>query len=279
MRTAVLPVAGFGTRFLPITKAVPKELLPLLDRPLVDYAVAEAAAAGIERVVMVTSHGKDALPDYFAVNPDLERHLEERGKLDLLERMHALSDLVDVVTVRQRDTRGLGHAVLSARAAVGDEAFAVLLADDVIDAPRPVIAQLMDAFSPGRAVVALMDVPRPQTARYGVCAGQWLSPGRLDVQSMVEKPAPADAPSTLAIVGRYILPPEIFDLLEQTPPGAGNEYQLTDAMAALGSVTGVVYQGRRFDAGSLPGWLAANLYYARKRPDLAQALDELLKDL
>lgn len=282
IHTAVLPVAGFGTRFLPVTKAVPKEMLPLLDRPCIEYAVVEAVAAGIERVVMVTTHGKEALPDYFDVNPELERHLADQGKLELLTMVRQLNDLVDVVTVRQRDTRGLGHAVLSARAAVGDEPFAVLLADDVIDADRPVLGQLMAAWEPTRAAVALMDVPRDQTRHYGVCAGPWLAPGRMDVQRMVEKPDPQDAPSTLAIVGRYLLPPDIFDVLEATPRGAANEYQLTDALAALasqGRVTGVVFEGRRFDAGGVLGWLEANLHFALQRPDLADDVRAMLKRL
>lgn len=279
VRTAVLPVAGFGTRFLPVTKAVPKELLPIVDRPCIEYAVVEAVAAGIERVVMVTTHGKEALADYFDANPELERHLEEQGKDELLRQVRSITGLVDVVTVRQRDARGLGLAVLSARAAVGEEPFAVLLADDVIDAGRPVIGQLMDGCEAGRAAVALMEVPREQTARYGVCGGPWQAPGRMDVRQMVEKPDPALAPSTMAIIGRYVLPADIFDILEATPPGRNGEVQLTDALAVLagqGRVTGVVFEGQRFDAGSVPGWLQANLHFAARRPELAAELKTLL---
>lgn len=279
VRTAVLPVAGFGTRFLPVTKAVPKELLPIVDRPCVEYAVVEAVAAGIERVVMVTTHGKEALADYFDANPELERHLEEQGKDELLDQVRRITGLVDVVTVRQRDARGLGLAVLSAQSAVGDEPFAVLLADDVIDAASPAIGQVMAGCEPGQAAVALMEVPREQTGRYGVCAGSWRAPGRMDVRAMIEKPDPATAPSTQAIVGRYVLPPDIFDILARTPRGRAGEVQLTDALAELaaqGRVTGVVFQGRRFDAGSVLGWLEANLHYAALRPELAPELKAML---
>jgi UTP--glucose-1-phosphate uridylyltransferase len=279
VRTAVLPVAGFGTRFLPVTKAVPKELLPIVDRPCIEYAVVEAVEAGIERVVMVTTHGKEALADYFDANPELERHLEEQGKDELLRQVRSITGLVDVVTVRQRDARGLGLAVLSARAAVGEEPFAVLLADDVIDAPRPVIGQLMEGCLEGQAAVALMEVPPAQTARYGVCGGAFRAPGRMDVRQMIEKPEPDKAPSNMAIIGRYILPADIFDILEATPAGKNGEVQLTDALAVLagqGRVTGVVFEGRRFDAGSVPGWLQANLHFAARRPELARELKALL---
>lgn len=279
IRTVVLPVAGLGTRFLPVTKAVPKELLPIVDRPCIEYAVVEAVAAGIERVVMVTTHGKEALADYFDANPELERHLEEQGKDELLRQVRSITGLVDVVTVRQRDARGLGLAVLSARAAVGDEPFAVLLADDVIDAERPVIGQVQAGCLPDQAAVALMQVPPAQTARYGICAGPWRAPGQMQVVEMVEKPDPATAPGDHAIIGRYVLPPDIFDILEGTPPGRNGEVQLTDALAVLaaqGRVTGVVFEGRRFDAGSVPGWLQANLHFAGKRPELAAELKALL---
>lgn len=271
MRTAVLPVAGFGTRWLPITKAVPKELLPVLDRPCVEYAVVEAAAAGIERIVLVTTHGKEPLADYFDHAPELERHLEERGRADLLELVRSRSRLVDVVMVRQRDARGLGLAVRSAAAAVGDEPFVVLLADDIIDAPRPAIGQMLEACPEGRAAVALMPVADDQVENYGICEGRWLPDGTMDVGHMIEKPRPEQTASREAIIGRYVLPPDIFEVIDRTPPGRGDEVQLTDALAALaaqGRVRGIRFQGRRFDAGSLPGWLEANLYFARQRPEL-----------
>lgn len=279
VKTAVLPVAGLGTRFLPVTKSVPKEMLPLVDRPCIEYAVAEAVAAGVERVVMVVSRGKEALADYFDRNPLLEQHLEEKGKEEQLALVRSLSDMCDVVTIRQGEALGLGHAVLTARPGVGDQPFAVLLADDVVDAERPAIGQLIDAWEPGRAVVALMEVPRAETRKYGVCAGEWLSPDRMSVSAMVEKPDPADAPSNHAIVGRYVLPPDIFEILRRTPRGRGGEIQLTDALAALaaqGRVTGKVFEGQRFDTGNVLGWLDATLHFARKRPDLAGPLAEII---
>ncbi len=282
VRTAVLPVAGLGTRFLPVTKAVPKEMLPLVDRPCIDYAVAEAVAAGIDRIVMVTARGKGALADYFDRNPELEQHLEEKGKTQMLERVRAIGADVQVVSVRQREALGLGHAVLTAAAAVGDQPFAVLLADDVVDADTPAIGQLIDAWQPGRAVVALMEVPREETRKYGVCAGTWTSPDLMQVDAMVEKPAPEDAPSNHAIVGRYVLPPQIFDVLRRTPRGRGGEIQLTDGLAALaadGLVTGKVFEGRRFDTGNVLGFLEATLHYTAKRPDLAPGLARILAGL
>lgn len=277
VRTAVLPVAGFGTRWLPITKAVPKELLPILDRPCIEYAVVEAVAAGIERIVLVTTHGKEALTDYFDTNPELERHLEEQGKTELLAMVRGITGLADVVTVRQREARGLGLAVLSAQSAVGDEPFAVLLADDLIDSTRPAIGQLCEATPEGMAAVALMEVPLEKVGQYGVCSGTWAREGLMFVDHMIEKPDPASAPSRQAIVGRYILPPDIFSILERTPRGRNDEVQLTDALAVLagaGRVVGVRFEGRRFDAGSLPGWLEANLHFAKGRPELAALLAE-----
>lgn len=277
VRTAVLPVAGFGTRWLPISKAVPKELLPILNRPCIEYAVVEAVEAGIERIVMVTSHGKEALADYFDTNPELERHLEEQGRTELLAMVRSITGLVDVVTVRQRDARGLGLAVLSAQSAVGDEPFAVLLADDLIDGPSPAIGQLMAATPADMASVALMEVPTEQVNRYGICGGHWNAQGLMLIDQMIEKPEPAAAPSRQAIVGRYILPPDIFPILETTPRGRGDEVQLTDALAVLAGrrkVLGVPFLGRRFDAGSLPGWLEANLHYARRHPELAHLLND-----
>ena len=279
VRTAVLPVAGLGTRFLPITKSVPKEMLPLVDRPCIEYAVAEAVAAGIERVVLVTARGKGAMSDYFDRNPELERHLEQTGKLEQLEQIRAISTMCEVVTVRQREALGLGHAVLTAQAAVGREPFAVLLADDIVDAARPAVGQLLDDWQPGQATVALVEVPRADTDRYGVCAGPWLRSDLMEVQAMVEKPQPAYAPSNFAIVGRYVLPDDVFDVLAHTRRGRGGEIQLTDALATLagqGRVRGKVLTGRRFDTGNVLGWLEATLHYAGKRPDLAAGLQALL---
>ena len=283
LRTAVIPVAGRGTRFLPVTKAVPKEMLPIGDRPCIEYIVAEAVDAGLDRVVFVTSRGKDALLDYFDRSPDLEAHLEAAGKADYLDEVRRVARLAEVVGIRQQETRGLGHAVLCARPAVGNEAFAVFLGDDIVDAETPAIAQLMETWAASDAdpaVLALMEVPREHTRRYGVCAGSWASEHVMGVTAMVEKPEPEEAPSNHAIVGRYILPGDIFDLLEATQPGRGGEIQLTDAIAALcgqGRVLGRVFEGERFDTGNPLGLLRASLHFMAKRADLGDEVRALVQ--
>jgi UTP--glucose-1-phosphate uridylyltransferase len=282
VRTAVFPVAGKGTRFLPVTKTVPKEVLPIVDRPCIEYVVAEAVAAGIEHMVFITAHGKDALVEYFQPSPSLEAHLEHTGKVDLLAQIQEVVQMADIVSVRQDEALGLGHAVLQARPAVGDQDFAVLLGDDIIDAPQPVIGQLLDVHTPGHAVVALMEVPNEETRRYGVCAGSMIRPDLMQVQGMVEKPAPENAPSNFAIVGRYVLPAEIWEILATTTPGAGGEIQLTDAIAQLAKaekVTGRIFQGERFDTGNVVGLLRASLHFALQRPDLREDVQALLAEM
>lgn len=283
LRKAVIPAAGLGTRFLPVTKAVPKEMLPLLDRPCIEYVVAEAVEAGFTDIVLVTSRGKSAMEDYFDRAPALEATLEAAGKSALLAEVRRVARLATIVTVRQQEQKGLGHAVLAAAAAVGDEAFAVLLGDDIIDAKVPVIGQLArvhadSGFGSG-AVVALLEVPRADTKRYGICAGEMEAPDRMRVRAMVEKPKPEDAPSNLSIVGRYILPGEIFDILRRTPPGAGGEIQLTDALAVLaarGDVRGLLFEGQRFDTGNPLGLLEATLHEALRRPEYAEGARALI---
>ena len=281
VRKAVLPAAGLGTRFLPVTKAVPKEMLPILDRPCIEYVVVEAIEAGITDIVLVTSRGKSAMEDYFDRSPALEATLEAAGKTALLAEVRRVARLATVVTVRQQEQRGLGHAVLAAASAVGDEPFAVLLGDDIIDAPTPAIGQLARVHAEtGSAVVALQEVPRSETKRYGICAGEMEAPNRMRVRAMVEKPAPEDAPSNLSSVGRYILPAEIFDILRRTAPGAGGEIQLTDAIAVLaarGEVCGLLFEGRRFDTGNPLGLLEATLHEALRRPAYAEGARALLK--
>lgn len=277
---AVLPAAGLGTRFLPVTKAVPKEMLPLLDRPCIEYVVAEAVEAGLTDVVLVTSRGKASMEDYFDRAPALEATLEAAGKRALLDEVRRVARLATVVTVRQQEQRGLGHAVLAAAPAVGDAPFAVLLGDDIIDAPTPAVGQLAKVHADvGGAVVALQEVPRADTKKYGICAGEMETADRMRVRAMVEKPAPEDAPSNLSIVGRYVLPGEIFDILRRTPPGAGGEIQLTDAIAVLaarGEVRGLLFEGRRFDTGNPLGLLDASLHYALRRPEYAAGAKALL---
>lgn len=284
LRTAVVPVAGRGTRFLPVTKAVPKELLPIGSTPCIEYIVAEAVEAGFERIVFVTARGKDALIDYFDRSPDLERALEEAGKADMLADVRRVASMADVVGIRQHETKGLGHAVLCGRPAVADEAFAVFLGDDIVDAKVPAIAQLREAWlaaDNNPAVLALMEVPREETRKYGVCAGQMVSDSVMAVSAMVEKPAPEDAPSNFAIVGRYILPTEIFTILESTPRGRGNEVQLTDAIAVLaqqGRVLGRVFEGERFDTGNPLGMLRATLHFLGRSETHRAGVDAVVEE-
>jgi len=269
---AVLPVAGLGTRFLPLTKAVPKELLPIVDRPCLEYVVAEAVAAGITDFVFVTSRGKGALEEYFDRSPALEATLEAAGKLSLLAEVRRVASLARVVSVRQDAMRGLGHAVLCAEPALRGQDFVVILPDDIVDAAEPVVGQLLRVHAEeGGAVVALKNVPRERTNRYGICAGPMVRPDRMRIERMVEKPAPAEAPSTLSIVGRYVLPTAIFDLLRSTPPGAGGEIQLTDALARLPLAHGHVFSGAHFDTGNPVGLLEAQLHYATRHPEYGEA--------
>jgi len=281
IRTAVFPVAGWGTRFLPATKAVPKELLPIVDRPAIQYAVEEAIAAGIERVILVTSEHKRSIEDHFDIAADLEAVLEARGDIEHLRAVRAVADMVHLVTVRQKEQLGLGHAVLMARDAVGHEPFAVVLPDDLIVGKSPALGELIAAYKATNAsVVAVMEVPKDQTRRYGIVDpdSSLLSPDggtTIPLRGLVEKPDPADAPSNLAIVGRYVLSPKIFEKLEQTPHGAGGEIQLTDAIQALASeqpIVGFKFSGTRYDVGAPEGWLKANLDLALEHPTYGAAL-------
>ncbi len=282
VRTAVIPVAGLGTRFLPATKSVPKEMLPVLDRPCVDYIVREAADAGIERIIFVTARGKDAMVDYFDSSPALEAHLKEHEKFDLLEKVVEAGRRVDVITIRQRKALGLGHAILTAKPIVGDEPFAILLGDDIVFAEKPVIGEMIKVFEKQQeAVVAIMEVPNEHTQRYGICAGKWENKQEMRVKQMVEKPHPKVAPSNFGIVGRYVVPAEIFALLEDTPPGKGGEIQLTDALhmlARMNKVVGFKFEGKRVDTGNALGLLHASMYQAFHRPDMRDAFLELLKE-
>jgi len=283
VRKAVIPAAGLGTRFLPATKAIPKEMLPIVDIPTIQYVVDEAVASGIEHVILVTGRGKDSILDHFDRSPELEAFLAEKGKDELLAMVRAIADTAEIIAVRQGEPRGLGHAVLTARPAVGNEPFAVLLGDDLFDATPPCTRQLVEVHEArGQAVIALLRVPEEQTQSYGVIRGTALG-GRLHrVEGMVEKPAPGTAPSNLAIMGRYVLPPEIFDLIERTEPGAGGEIQLTDALDHLRAAHGVLgceFTGLRYDAGDKLGYLQANIEYALKRPELAAKLRAYLREV
>jgi UTP--glucose-1-phosphate uridylyltransferase len=271
LRTCVFPCAGFGTRFFPATKVIPKEMLPLVDKPILQYGIEEACASGLDKLIIVTSKGKDSILDHFDRTTELERSLQERKKKDLLAEVEAVSTMVDLIAVRQKEALGLGHAVLMARDAVGANPFAVILPDDVILADEPCLLQMRHVFEEtGRPVVALMEVPPDETSRYGIVAGELLGSRRFHIRDMVEKPK-INPPSRFAIIGRYILPPEIFPVLEKTERGSGGEIQLTDALRELartGDFYGYVFEGKRYDAGEKLGYLKATVDYALRHPQL-----------
>jgi UTP--glucose-1-phosphate uridylyltransferase len=288
VRKAVFPAAGWGTRFLPATKAQPKEMLPLVDKPVIQYGVEEAVAAGVEQIIIVTSTHKGAIEDHFDLNHELEQFLEEKGEIEKLRQVRHISDLAQIAYVRQKEQLGLGHAVLMAKDLIGHEPFAVILPDDVVVSDRPCIGQLIHAYAQTHgSVVALMEVPPTETSRYGVIAGELvdesLNHGRLRrLTKLVEKPEPSEAPSNLAIIGRYVLTPKIFDKLEQTPRGAGGEIQLTDALEALMEEQGVYgyeFEGRRYDAGTTMGWLQASVEVALQRQDVGGEFRKYLQGL
>lgn len=287
IRKAVIPAAGLGTRVLPATKAVPKELLPLADKPTIQYIAEEAVASGITHITIVTSRTKRAIEDFFDVNPELTATLERKDDRKRLEMLTHIEQMANFSYVRQQQPRGLGHAVLMAKEVIGDEAFGVMLGDDVIVHPeRPGLRQLIDVHARhGGCVLAVMRVPREQVSRYGVVAldeGEAVGPRTYRVRDLVEKPAVADAPSDLAIVGRYVLTPGIFTALEGTTPGSGGEIQLTDAIKALGErepVFAYEFEGTRYDTGDPVGLLTTSLEFALARPDLAPGIRAYLKSL
>ncbi|MBV9340271.1 MAG: UTP--glucose-1-phosphate uridylyltransferase GalU [Acidobacteria bacterium] len=284
---AVFPAAGLGTRFLPATKAQPKEMLPLVDKPIIQYGVEEALAAGCNQIIMVTGRGKSAIEDHFDVSYELEKILEEKKKTELLRVVRQISDMIHVAYVRQKEALGLGHAVLTARELVGDEPFAVLLADDVIDAEIPVLKQMIEVFEETQCSVLATQIVEPAAiSAYGVLdvkPADGHHGGRLyEVLNMVEKPAVEEAPSNLAIIGRYILTPAIFDVLSQTQVGKGGELQLTDGLRALlkqEKMYAYVYEGRRHDTGDKLGFLKATIEFALKRDDLGSPFKEYLRAL
>ncbi|HEX4485175.1 MAG TPA: UTP--glucose-1-phosphate uridylyltransferase GalU [Terriglobales bacterium] len=283
---AVFPAAGLGTRFLPATKAQPKEMLPLVDKPIIQYGVEEALAAGCNQIIMVTGRGKSAIEDHFDVSYELEKMLEERGKKDLLAIVKQISDMIHIAYVRQKEALGLGHAILTARELVGDEPFAALLADDVIDADVPCLKQLIDVYEKtGGSVLATQVIDGPAISSYGVLKGKPVDgwDGKLyEITDLVEKPKFEDAPSNLAIIGRYVLTPAIFDSIGEIQPGAGGELQLTDGIRHLlkhEKVYGYTFEGKRHDAGDKLGFLKATVEFALKRADLGGPFREYLQGL
>jgi UTP--glucose-1-phosphate uridylyltransferase len=273
VRKAVLPAAGFGTRFLPATKAVPKEVMPLVDRPIIQYAVEEAVASGIEQIIIVIASGRSAIEDHFDSHPALERWLEDRGDIEVLRAIRRLSEFGTIAFVHQKEQLGLGHAVLMAKELVGEEPFAVLLSDDVMlnRGGTPVTRQLIDVHLAHRgSVIAVQRVDRTEVSRYGIVDPVHVEGRLVEVNTLVEKPAVDDAPSDLAVLGRYVLTPKIFDVLEQTPRGAGGEIQLTDAISSLSReqpVFGYRFEGTRHDAGTRIGWLKANVALSLEADD------------
>jgi len=286
VRKAVFPAAGLGTRFLPATKAQPKEMLPVVDKPIIQYGVEEAMRSGCDQIIIVTGRGKSAIEDHFDVSYELEKMLEERGKMDLLAVVREISDMIHVAYVRQKEALGLGHAVYTARELVGDEPFAVLLADDVIDAEKPCLGQMLEIFEEKQAsVIATMVVEGKAISSYGVLDAKPVPGynGRLfEISNLVEKPPMANAPSNQAIIGRYVLTPGIFTALEHTEKGSGGELQLTDGLRNLlktEKIYGYQFEGKRHDAGDKLGFLKATVEYALKREDLGEEFAEYLRAL
>ena len=283
VRKAIITAAGWGIRFLPITKAQPKEMLPLINKPLIQYSVEEAINSGIEQITVITALGKRAIEDYFDRSFELEYVLEQKGETKLLQEIRELSDLVDICYIRQKEQLGLGHAILTARGIIGDEPFAVLLPDDIIDSKVPTLKQMMEAYEQYKTnVIAVERVSSQDTIKYGIIKAKKVSGDIYQVLSLVEKPKPAQAPSDLGIVGRYILMPQIFDILEVTPPGKNGEIQLTDALQSLlkqQAVYACEFKGVRYDTGTPLGWLEATIAFALKHPDIRQELREYLRQL
>lgn len=279
---AVIPAAGLGTRFLPATKACPKEMLPIVDKPTIQYIIEEALASGIKDILIISGHNKRSIEDHFDRNPELELNLEEHGKADLLEQVKAIAD-INIHYIRQKEPKGLGHAILCAKSFVGDEPFAVLLGDDVVyNDENPCLKQLIDVYNKyGGSVLGCQTVPQEKVSSYGIVASEATAAERIfKVNDMVEKPAVEEAPSRLAVLGRYVITPEIFSILERTEPGRGGEIQLTDALKVLAKQQNMYaydFIGRRYDVGDKQGYLEATVEYALRREDLKDKFLEYLK--
>ena len=278
LKKALIPVAGRGTRFLPATKEVPKEMLPLLNRPMIEYVVDEAIQSGIEQIIFVTSTGKESLENYFDRNWDLEVFLEKNNKIEELELVRKIGTKVEIISVRQKEQLGLGHAVLCGKEIIGNEPFAVLLGDDMVFGEKPVTKQIYSTYKEhGGSVIGVMEIDPNDSDKYGIVDGDEISTGVIKMKGMVEKPEPSKAPSRYATPGRYIFMPSIFDYLEKIPKGAGGEYQLTDAinmMCQNESVFAHCFEGRRIDTGKLSGYLEATMYLASRDPELKKVIEE-----
>jgi UTP--glucose-1-phosphate uridylyltransferase len=286
VRKAIIPAAGLGTRFLPATKAQPKEMLPIVDKPTLQYIIEEAVASGIEEILIITGRNKSSIENHFDKSVELELELEKTKKNDLLEEVRHITDMANIHYIRQKEPRGLGHAIYCAKSFIGDEPFAVLLGDDIVAADKPCLKQLIDAYDEYKTtVLGVQEVPHADVCKYGIVDGKHIEDRVYKVRSLVEKPAVEDAPSNVAILGRYIISPTIFEILENTTPGKGGEIQLTDALMTLASREAMYaynFEGRRYDVGDKLGFLEATVEYALKRPELSENflsyLKELLKD-
>lgn len=283
IRKAVIPAAGLGIRFLPATKAQPKEMLPIVDKPTIQYIIEEAVASGIEDILIITGRNKKAIEDHFDKSIELEYQLKAKGNDELLRLTQDISELANIFYVRQKEPLGLGHAVLCARQFVDDEPFAVLLGDDIIKSETPCLRQLADLYEEKQSsVIAVLEVPREDVNKYGIVDGEKIGDNVYMINDLIEKPRVDQAPSGMAVIGRYIITPRVFPLLEATQPGAGGEIQLTDALRALcreQSMYGLIYQGQRYDVGDKLGYLRANVDFALERPELAEGLRKYLREL
>lgn len=283
IRKALIPAAGFGTRFLPATKSQPKEMLSVVDKPLIQYGVEEAVQSGIESIGIVISRGKSSIEDYFDRSPELEQFLEEKGKSDFLEQVRGIASLAEFCYIRQKKALGLGHAILMGESYIGQEPFAVLLPDDIFDCPTPCTKQLIDAYSElGASIIVLGRVDEEGTKKYGIVKPKQISERVFQIEDMIEKPGPERAFSDLGILGRYVFHPDIFEAIKKTDPDKGGEIQITDAMKILletKPVYGYLFEGKRYDAGDKLGLLEASIDLALKRPEFGQKLREYLKSL
>lgn len=281
VRKAIIPAAGLGTRFLPATKAVPKEMIPIVDRPTIEYIVEEAVASGIEEILIITGRNKKAIEDHFDRAVELEMNLERDGKMELLELVDKSTNMANIHYIRQKNPKGLGHAISCARAFVGDEPFAVMLGDDIVDSEIPCLKQLMDAYDKhGTSILGVQEVAIENVNKYGIVKGNRINSREYIVEDLVEKPKVEEAPSNVAILGRYIITPEIFDILEDTKPGKGNEIQLTDGLKTLiekQSMHAYIFEGRRYDVGDKLGFLEATVEFALKRDDLQEGFKNFLR--
>lgn len=281
VRKAVIPAAGLGTRFLPATKAQPKEMLPIVDKPTLQYIIEEAVATGIEEILIITGRNKKSIEDHFDKSVELELELESKGKADQLAEVRHITDMANIMYIRQKEPKGLGHAILCAKSFIGNEPFAVLLGDDIVYAKTPCLKQMVDVYDElGTSILGVQEVPHENVNKYGIVDGIKLSDRIYEVKGLVEKPDPEDAPSNIAILGRYIITPEIFEILENTKPGKNGEIQLTDALKELALVQKMHaynFEGKRYDVGDKIGFLQATVEYALRREDIAEPFLDYLK--